>query len=226
LLDIGIPAERIHVKYLGVPVASAPRVRSPHSNPRELNILYLGRLVDCKGPDLTIRAFDSACQQGLQGRLILAGDGPMRAECERLRAASRCADQIEMLGAVDEATSKRLRSAADIFTAHNCLGRYTQQEEAFGVSIVEAMAAGLPIVSGANGSLPELVDDGEQGLLFPPGDIEAQATAFLKLANDSALRERLGRQAWERARERFTIEREMTALRSLLQLPLREEPAA
>lgn len=226
LLEIGVPSARIHVKYLGVPVPSAPRVRQTTSNAGDLNILYLGRLVDFKGPDFTIQAFDIACQQGLQGRLIIAGDGPLRSTCEELRAKSSFAERIELLGAVDETTSERLRTQADIFTAHNCTGRFTQQEEAFGVSIVEAMADALPIVSGANGSLPELIDDGVHGLLFPPCDIAAQAAAFLKLASDVGLREQLGLHAWERARDRFTIQHEMTRLRRLLQLPMQQEPAA
>src|SRR5690606_33177261 len=122
----------------------------------EVQILYLGRLVDCKGPDLTIQAFSLACEQGLRGKLTIAGDGPLLAECEQLRAVSPFAHCIQLLGSVDEPTAERLRTEADIFTAHNRKGPYTNQEEAFGVSFVEAMAAALPIVSGANGSLPEL----------------------------------------------------------------------
>jgi glycosyltransferase involved in cell wall biosynthesis len=215
LQAIGIGDDRIKIKYLGVPVPAAEP--TPH-RPGEVEILYLGRLVDCKGPDLVIRAFDLACDQGLDGRLVIAGDGPLYAECSRLREASSHAERISLPGAVDGDTGEELRRRAAIFTAHNQLGPRSLQEEAFGVAIVEAMAAGLPVVSGRNGSLPELVDDGVHGLLVEPGDVEAHAEAFLRLAADPELRTRMGRAGWRRAGERFTLEREMAALRRILGL--------
>ncbi len=216
LRDVGIPEHRIHLKYLGVPVAaSPPRPRRPRD---EVTILYLGRLIDFKGPDLVIRAFDLACRRGLRGRLLMAGDGPMRRECERARDESPHRDAIALLGAVDAGTGASLRESADIFTAHNRLGPITGQEEAFGVSFVEAMAEGLPVVTGNNASLPELMEDGVQGILIEPNDLEAHADAFLRLAADAELRARMGRNGWERVKERFSIDRETQELRRILSL--------
>lgn len=217
LQDIGVDAGRVEIKYLGVPMPSQPP--APHAPVDEVTILYLGRLIDCKGPDLVIQAFDRAVTLGLRGRLVIAGDGPLRQRCEELRQSSPNRQGIELLGAVDGATGESLRQRAQIFTAHNQLGPTSRQEEAFGVSIVEAMAAGLPVVSGRNGSLPELIDDGEHGFLVPPGDVEAHARALLRLAADPQLRSRMGSAGWQRARQRFSLEREMHTLRRLLELP-------
>lgn len=216
LQEVGIPEERIHVKYLGVEVANdgPPVGHEGHY----LDILYLGRLIDCKGPGLVIRAFDRAVEQGLDGRLRIAGDGPLRSECETLRAASPHAERIELLGAVSGETGAELRRQSNVFTAHNQLGPISRQEEAFGVSVVEAMAEGLPIVSGRSGSLPEIVDHGVHGLLVEPGDVEAHARAFLDLAADPDLRSRMGHEGWHRARERFSLEEETRTLRRLLGL--------
>lgn len=216
LLDIGIKPERIALKYLGVPIQEIS-ANKPIGD--ETSVLFLGRLVDFKGPDLTIRAFDLACQRGMRGKLVIAGDGWMRAECEALAEASRFRDRIQFLGAVDEATGDRLRNQADIFTAHNCKGRVTQQEEAFGVSIVEAMAAELPVVSGRSGGLSETVVHEETGLLFEPGDIEAHAAFLLQLAADPARRLALGRAGRVRAQEHFSLEQEKDRLREILELP-------
>jgi glycosyltransferase involved in cell wall biosynthesis len=222
LREIGIAEERIQLKYLGVPMAdTAP---GPRPVEREVIILYLGRLIDCKGPDLVIQAFELAVVQGLDGRLLMAGDGPLRDLCTALREKSACRDRIELLGAVDGQAGENLRRQAHIFTAHNQLGPQSRQEEAFGVSIVEAMAAGIPVVSGRNGSLPEVVEDGKQGILVTPGDLEAHAAAFLRLAEDSALRWRMGESGWHRARELFTLEQELKNLRQILGLA--EEPSA
>lgn len=214
LLEIGIAEGRVQVKYLGVPMTAAPPRERPVEG--EVVILYLGRLIDCKGPDLVIQAFEQAVAAGLDGRLLIAGDGPLWTLCNTLRENSPCRERIELLGAVDAKTGEELRNRAHLFTAHNRLGPESRQEEAFGVSIVEAMAAGIPVVSGRNGSLPEVVEDGEQGILVEPGDVEAHADAFLRLAEDSDLRRRMGESGWRRAREHFTLEQEMENLRRIL----------
>ncbi len=216
LRNAGIPSDRITVKYLGVPVPERPPLHAPRT--QELQILSLGRLIDCKGPDRLIQAFEIACARGLDGRLILAGDGPMRARCEALRAASRYADRIALPGAVDAETGARLRAEADIFAAHNCFGPLSHQEEALGVSVIEAMADALPVVSGRSGGLMETVVPGETGILFEPGDIEANADALLTLAQNPDLRRRMGEAGWERARDHFSAAKERAELRRILGL--------
>jgi glycosyltransferase involved in cell wall biosynthesis len=211
---IGIDPARITVKPLGIPVPVSADAERP--DPEELQILYLGRLVDFKGPVVTIRAFEIARERGLRARLTLAGDGPLLTACELLRERSRYRDDIALPGAVSPEEGERLRASADIFTAHSSRGPLTNQEEAFGVAFAEAMAAGLPVATGASGSLPDLVRDGETGLLFPPNDIEAHAETLLRLGRDAELRRRLGRNARAFVRERFSPEREAATLRNLL----------
>ncbi len=216
LLDIGVPAERVVLQYYGIPSPATCPVRGRRS--RDVRVLYLGRLVDCKGPDLVIRAFERACAAGLEGRLTLAGDGPLRGECEQLIRQSPLADRIRMIGAVDEAAADRLRGEADLFTAHNRRGPVTRQEESFGVAVVEAMAAGLPVVTGRSGGVCETVVDGETGYLIEPGDVAAHAAALLRLGRDPELRRRMGTAGWRRAREMFDCEQRWAELRRLLGL--------
>ena len=205
------------MKYLGVPVSDRRPERLYEGD--NVTILYLGRLIDCKGPDLVIAAFSLACDLGLRGRLLIAGDGPERGRCELARERSRHKSRIELLGLVDAAAGERLRAEADIFTAHNRLGPRSGQEEAFGVSVAEAMATGIPIVTGNNGSLPEIYEDGVQGILVDPGDVDTHARSFLRLAADPKLRCRMGQAAWERARDYFSLQRETSTLRTILGLP-------
>lgn len=214
LVEIGLRQSRVHLKYMGVEVPKYFPERAGLTT--KLNVLYLGRLVDFKGPDLVIRAFDIACQKGFDGKLVMAGSGPLSLTCELLRAHSPFRDRIQLLGEVDAATGKRLRSEADIFTAHNCTGPISGQEEAFGVSIVEAMAAGLPIVNADNGSIPEIVENNKQGILFSAGDIEVHANALLTLATNPERRHEMGRSGWERARDEFSIQSETARLREIM----------
>jgi glycosyltransferase involved in cell wall biosynthesis len=181
-------------------------------------VLYLGRLVDFKGPDVVIRAFELARRRGFGGRLIIAGDGPLRVTCELLRATSTSRDDIQMLGAVDAATGEALLQQADIFTAHNRPGPLTHQEEALGVSILEAMASGLPVISGRSGGVLETVLDGVTGILVPPGDVDAHAEAFIALGSDPERRASLGRAGWQRVAAHFSAESERVQIRQLVGL--------
>lgn len=214
LRAIDIPENRILVKYLGVEVPETLQTRTQSST--GIRILFLGRLVDFKAPDLAIQAFEMACSKGLEGEFTLAGDGPLRATCELLRARSQWRDRINILGAVDKETGHRLRMESDIFTAHSCTGSVTRQEEAFGVAFVEAMAAGLPVVTGRSGGLPEIIESGTHGILFNPGNVEEHAQGLLSLTNNPEMRERLGVAAKQRVRESFTLEREIRRLKEIL----------
>ncbi|MGW8227265.1 MAG: glycosyltransferase family 4 protein [Gammaproteobacteria bacterium] len=216
LLDIGIAHERIVLKYLGV---DAPDIfPAKPGSADKLTVLYLGRLVDFKGPDIVIRAFEKACSMGFNGELIMAGDGPLRVTCELLAAHSPFSERISLLGAVDPDKGRKLMQEADIFTAHNCIGPLSGQEEAFGVTTIEAMAAGVPIINASSGSIPELIEDGVSGLLVQPTDINAHSEAFLKFRNSPELRQAIARNAWERVRDNFSIEQETRKLRKILSL--------
>jgi len=122
-------------------------------------------------------------------RFVLAGDGSERAalECEAERLGIRA--QMDFLGQVPHADMLGLMAGAwDVFVLPSLA-------EPLGIVVVEAMAAGLPIVASAAGGVLDLVRDGESALLVPPGDSLALAEAQIRLAGDPALRRRLGEQA-------------------------------
>lgn len=212
LLSIGVPKDRIHVKYFGI---ETPAEIPDRKDRTDLNVLYLGRFVDFKGPAHVIRAFEQACEAGFKGTLSMAGDGPLFEECSSLRNASEFRKRIDLLGEVSSEEGMALRELADIFTAHNRKGP-SGQEEAFGVSILEAMSVGLPFVGTRSGGVPEVVGEGETGILVEPGDVEGHAKALLSLERDSNLRGRMGLRAWERARSVFTVNGELEDLRDIL----------
>lgn len=213
LVDAGIPSGRIEVKHLGV---ASPDTIKKHGKVADIRILHLGRLVDFKSPDRTIMAFEMARSRGLQGQLVIAGDGPLRVTCELLRMRSPYGDSIEILGEVNAEYAQRLLSEADIYTQHNIKGEISRQTECFGVSVVEAMAMGLPIVGTRSGGVQETVVDGVTGFLVAPGDVEAQAEALLRLGADADLRQRLGDAGHMRVKARFSMELERQRLLSIL----------
>lgn len=216
LIERGIAKKRIHFKPLGTELPPDCN-RDKASDEGPASFLYLGRLVDFKGSDLTIAAFETACRRGLKGNLTIAGDGPLRAACELMRARSPYADRIAILGSVSREEGAELRSRADIFTAHSCLGPVSRQEEAFGVAFLEALAWRLPVATGAHGGFLEFVRDGQTGLLFEPGDVEGHAQALLRLEQDPALRTSLGSRGRELVSAQYTLEHEIARLREIIE---------
>ncbi|MFL5958785.1 MAG: glycosyltransferase family 4 protein [Gaiellaceae bacterium] len=147
----------------------------PPAKPPE--VLYVGRLSPEKNVDTLVEAVGDL-------NLVVAGDGPLRGRVPNT------------LGAVPHAEVERLLERATVVVAP-C------EREGFGLAAAEAMAFGRPVVAAAGGALLELVVDGETGLLVPPRDASALREAVQRLLADAELRDRLGRTARARARERF-----------------------
>ncbi|WMI68456.1 glycosyltransferase family 4 protein [Mangrovimonas sp. YM274] len=202
LRDIGVSEAKIRMKHFGI----------EHNDFRKLpeyyTLLYLGRLVDFKGPHLVLKAFEMACAKGMKAKLIFAGDGALRETLELMRLVSDYKEDIEILGAVDYNKAQELFKHASVFVAHNCIGQLTGQEEAFGVSIIEAMSFGIPVITGASGGTKETVVHNETGFLFQPFDVEAQANYFLNYYNDTNLMSLHSRNAQKHVREHFSLENE------------------
>jgi glycosyltransferase involved in cell wall biosynthesis len=169
------------VRAAGVEVVVIPngvRVQEEVAAPAEPpEVLYVGRLSPEKNVDTLVEALGDQ-------NLVVAGDGPLRGRVPHA------------LGAVPHAEVERLLERASMLIAP-C------EREGFGLAAAEAMAFGRPVVAAAGGALLELVDDGETGLLVPPRDADALREAVERLLADPELRERLGRAARARSRERL-----------------------
>jgi len=138
---------------------------------------------------------------GTELKLLLVGDDPFGDGRQRTEALARELD----LGSACVFTGVRrdvpdLMAASDVFVMSSLW-------EGLGLVFLEAMATGLPVVSTRVSAIPEVVVDGETGLLVPPADDAALADALVRLAREPALRARLGAAGRARVRERFGLER-------------------
>lgn len=203
---LGMNPRKIFLKRFGVPVSARPR---SHSDAEPARVLFLGRLVDFKGPVETAEAFGKVAIGDETAVLEIAGDGPLADPLdERIRELGMQA-RIKRLGSVRSDHGRELRERAAVFTAHNRKGVITGQEEAFGVSLLEAMGTGLPVLTGRSGGIPDFIQHQENGLLFEPGDVDSHAEMLRELLSSPQLRESLGTAAWDTVRDRYQVEHEL-----------------
>jgi phosphatidylinositol alpha-mannosyltransferase len=164
----------------------------PARLPGGRRLLFVGRLDQRKGFPIAVRAFGRLVEEFADLWLVVAGDGPERDAVAALPSEIRA--RVYMAGRVDNRDLPPLHAAADVFLAPSLGG------ESFGVVLVEAMAAGVPVVASRTAGYDEVVRDGVDGLLVAPGDPSAAAKAVRRLLRDPDLAGRLAAAGRERAR--------------------------
>jgi phosphatidylinositol alpha-mannosyltransferase len=162
------------------------------------NILFVGRLEDRKGLPHLLKAFRLIRKGGLEARLLIVGSGPQERE-DRRYVLTRGLQNVEFLGRVSDSEKAQLFKTADVFVSP-ATGR-----ESFGIVLLEAMAAGAPIVCSDIHGYKGVVQRGRQAILVPPHDAKALAAGITELLEDPAMRARLGASGQARA-EQFSWE--------------------
>jgi glycosyltransferase involved in cell wall biosynthesis len=182
--------------------------------PGEVCFVSVGQLAEWKGVDLIIRAFSGVVRAGVRGRLLIAG-GPLGADAEpyaaglrHLTSALGLEDKVQFLGFRSDAAL--LLEAADVYI-HGA-----RRPDPFPLTVIEALAAGTCVVASELGGIPEVVEHGVNGLLYPAGEVDALEAALLSVSRDPSMRERLGKEGEQTIRVRFDGARNLEHLRSAL----------
>ena len=132
-------------------------------------------------------------------RLVYAGKGSGVEETRRLADQLGLGGRVEFTGWLEAERARATLAAATIFVLPSFV-------EGMPMALLEAMALGLPVIATPVGGVPEIVTHQVDGLLVPPGDVDALAAAIARLMSEPALRERLGRAARETAAQRFSLD--------------------
>ncbi len=219
LIETGLDPAKIHVVPSGVDVPSAPPVR--RSGPL-VRFLAVGRMVGKKAPISTLDAFRRLLAMRNDVRFDFVGDGPLMPAVHDFVRCFRLDEFVTLHGALPHRDVQRLMLVADVFVQHSMVDPVDGDEEGLPVSILEAMAAALPIVSTRHAGIPDAVEDRVTGYLVEEGDSEAMAARLAELAGDAQLRTAMGQAGWRRAHDHFTWEHERRKVLQVIGL----EPAA
>ncbi len=190
LAPFGLPARRALIPC-GAPLALfAERPLPAQSAGGPVRFVSVGRLSHEKGMMETLAAFERVAADLPAAELVLIGYGPLADALAARAAASPAAARIRLTGALPPAAIAAELAAAHVYLQHS--RAVAGWVEGFGVTLTEAGAAGLPLLASASGGLCDQVEEGVNGHLFPPGDVDAQAGLMLALARDPARRARMG----------------------------------
>ena len=192
--ELGARRDRLRVIPYGIDPAVFAGADPATSEP---TFVAVGRLVPKKDPLKTLRAFGLVHDRVPGARLVLIGDGPLRAACETLIRSAGLEDAVELRGELAHAEVARAMGEARAFVQHSVRAE-DGDGEGTPVAVLEASSAGLPVIATRHHGIPEVVADGEGGCLVAEGDVEGMARAMIRLARDPQEAARLGRGARER----------------------------
>lgn len=204
VVHVGIEPERYgggNARRVEARGGGTPSAGGEEAPPR---IATVASLKPYKGLPVLVEACRRLREHGVRFRCDVAGEGPMRGELERLLESRDVSDVVRLHGAVPQDRVPELLDRASVFVLPSVV-QPDGQTEGIPVALMEAMAAGLPVVTSRLSGIPELVEDGVHGRLLEPGDPVALAGAIRELLEDPDLAGEMGEAGRARVRREFAL---------------------
>jgi len=174
-----------------------PQLRARFCRADEKLVIHISNLRPVKQVDAVVRVF-AQIRERVSARLLIVGEGPELSRAEQLIEQLGVSAHVELVGEAQDVVS--LLSISDLFLLPSL-------QESFGLSALEAMACGVPVVASNVGGLPEVVTDGVTGFLHPPDDVRGMAASAIAILSDPAAHGRMAADAARLAQERFNADR-------------------
>ncbi|MGI6189824.1 MAG: glycosyltransferase family 4 protein [Caldicoprobacteraceae bacterium] len=213
-----IPDDKIHVVHNGIPAYKNIRAKDMdfvNDLRRRLNIgrhtTLVGttaRLIPSKGIDYLLDAIPAVIEHINDVHFLIMGNGPYKQELIKKAAYLNIQNKVTFLGYVNNIHN--YLNAIDIFVLPSL-------SEGLGISIIEAMAAGKPVIAARTGGIPEIVNHDDNGYLVTPGDAGELALAIMYLIANPQVREDYGRRGCRDVRERFSVDKMLNLTADILQ---------
>lgn len=215
LTTLGVARERLLISPSG---ANAALFHGSHPGTAPPRLLAVGRFVPKKGPLHTLRAFHRCWMTAAGGEqpiLQMVGDGPLLRQAQQYVADCGLDQAVQFLGVRAPQEVADLMRGARAFVQHSLVAN-DGDSEGSPVAVMEAQLSGLPVIATRHGGIPEVVMDGETGLLVDEGDDEAMALAMQRLLDDPLLSQRLGEAGHQRVLSCFTVQHHLQDVSELL----------
>jgi glycosyltransferase involved in cell wall biosynthesis len=201
--DFGVLRDRVRLIPRSVAVEKFKYTDPQKKRRKEFNVGIIGRLTPIKGHLDFIKAMHKASRTVQDLKIWIVGDAPASKDGykEQIKVMTR---RLGLWHCTEFLGSQK--DIPEIVSHLDLLVLATTTQEAFGRVIIEAQAAGVPVIATAVGGVVDIIDDGKTGLLVPPGDPQSMADATIKIFKDKELASRIAAAAYERVKDRYTVE--------------------
>lgn len=218
LIRLGAPAQKVHYNSCGVDPSVFKDADPLHSPPV---FVAVGRFVNKKAPHLTLLAFQRVLQDVPDARLIMIGDGPLWDACYQMARALKLLGPVELPGVLSHHEVARTIQNARAFVQHS-LQPQDGDSEGTPVAVLEAGAAGVPVIATRHAGIKDAVIEGKTGLLVDEGDVAGMAELMIRVAKDPQLAANLGREARNWIGSEFSMQHSIGRLWTIIETPIRQ----
>jgi colanic acid/amylovoran biosynthesis glycosyltransferase len=211
LITLGCPEEKVVLATYGPNELFLKTNRTP----KEKQFIAVGRFVDKKAPYFTIIAFKNLLQKHPDAKLYMVGDGLLWNTCKNLIDHWQLNKNIILTNILPPEEIARLFSESFAFIQHSVVAE-SGDSEGTPVAILEASGAGLPVVATRHAGIPDVIVDGETGILIDEKDVQAMTKAMIQLLENPSLAEQMGQNGKKRIQEHFTMAHHINILNNLI----------
>ncbi|MGM0932663.1 MAG: glycosyltransferase family 4 protein [Bacteroidota bacterium] len=211
LLKLGCPEEKIIYNVYG-PQEEFFKVKPHFTKPQFISI---GRLIDKKAPHYLILSFLKVVKEFPEAKLLIGANGPLLSVCKQLVDYWGVNSNIEFVGVITPEEFRSYLRESLAFVQHSITAE-NGDAEGTPVSILEAGAAGLPVISTYHAGIPEVITPGENGLLVEEHDVNGMAERMITLLKDFSYAKELGEKGRENVQKNFTLEKHIETLNDLI----------
>ncbi|WP_417857396.1 glycosyltransferase [Xanthomarina gelatinilytica] len=211
LLELGCPREKLIYNVYG----PWPEFLKVEPKFTKKQFLAIGRFTDKKAPYYTILAFKKAAENHSDAKLIMAGDGQLLNTCQNLIRYLGIESQVEFVGIITPEKFRHLLTESLGLVQHSITAE-SGDMEGTPVAVLEASAAGIPVISTFHAGIPDVIKNGETGLLCEEHDVYGMAANMLALLENIELAKEFGRAGKENILKNFSMERHIQVLQKTL----------
>lgn len=212
LSQLGCPFEKLHYIPYGIDIDIFKR---SHNGDSKKQLVACGRFVPKKGPQFTIQAFAKVSRQEHEATLTMIGDGELLEGCKKLAEDLGLKDKIKFTGALSATQIADIYAESFAFVQHSLVDE-NNDSEGTPLAIMEAGAAGLPVISTIHAGIPDIIDSDINGFLVAEKDIDLMADKMLVLLQDRVLAKEMGYQLQQKILAGYSMSNYIEQLKDLI----------